>query len=80
MDNSKVNLKALTPGEVELVKWQFRLHGDFKKALWEAIARADINNLMALGMGFPDEVAAFNRFANESGYWEDVKRRANIVD
>lgn len=48
-----------TDGEKQLIEWQFRICGDFYKALWQAIGRADESNLMKLGMGFPAEVKAY---------------------
>ena len=52
-----------------LVEWQYRLCGDFKKALWNAIAHADDDNLELLRRGFPLEVSAFLKFQRQSGYW-----------
>ena len=49
----------LTPGERFIVEWQFRLLGDFRKALMHAIVRADEGNLALLMMGFPLEVGAY---------------------
>lgn len=48
-----------TDGEKLLIEWQFGMSGDFYKALWQAIGRADGSNLMKLGMGFPAEVRAY---------------------
>lgn len=48
-----------TPGEKSVIKWQFGLHSDFNKALWEAIKRADEANLRRIAYGFPFEVLAF---------------------
>ena len=48
-----------TVGEKAVVKWQFRLLGDFRTALFKAIALADDKNLVRLAMGFPDEVSGF---------------------
>jgi hypothetical protein len=48
-----------TAGEKWVVKWQFRLLGDFGTALAEAICRADDTNLARIAKGFPDEVAGF---------------------
>ncbi len=52
----------LTEYEQHIVKWQFRLLGDFETALMGAIARADDNNLMALSLGFPMQVAAYREW------------------
>lgn len=42
-----------------VIKWQFKLLGDFQTALAEAICRADDNNLVRLRQGFSVEVAGF---------------------
>ncbi len=55
---------AWTNAEKAVIKWQFRLNGDFKTALWEAIKRADEGNLDRLALGFPDEVAGFRQWAH----------------
>ena len=75
-----INFDNLTAGEAELVRWQYRLQGDFKSALWTAIARADEDNLMALSMGYPDEVQTYVKFSRESGFWSDVQKRAGIQE
>lgn len=67
--------KKLTPGEQSLWKWQFREHGGFYMALWNAISKADQNNIEKLGRGFPGEVRAYLRFAHETGWWEETVRR-----
>jgi hypothetical protein len=50
---------AWTAGEKFIVKWQFRLLGDFKTALVGAIMLADEQNLARLHLGFPGEVDGF---------------------
>ena len=59
-----------TPEEKAVIEWQFRLCGHFKTALWEAIIRADDNNLEALEKGFPVEVGGYRMWA-----WGDLGRR-----
>lgn len=49
----------LTEGEKIIVKWQFRILGDFQTALMEAIGRADDDNLERISRGFPDHVSGF---------------------
>ena len=73
-----INFDNLTHGEAELVKWQYRLQGDFNRALWETIARADEDNLMALSMGYPEDVKAFVSFSREEGYWKSVQKKAGL--
>ena len=48
-----------TLGEKMVVKWQFGLLGDFYAALFNAIKRADEDNLTKLAQGFPAEVGGF---------------------
>ena len=52
-----------------LVEWQYRMCGDFRRALWKAIIYADDGNLERLRQGFPIEVSAFLKFSRQSGYW-----------
>ncbi len=42
-----------------VIRWQFRLLGDFETALAEAIARADERNLERLNGGFPTQVSGY---------------------
>ena len=48
-----------TPEEKWVIKWQFRLLGDFHRALFDAIKLADEHNLARLAEGFPSQVAGF---------------------
>ena len=43
-----------------VIKWQFRLLGDFKESLFRTIARADDANRKRIALGFPAEVNAYN--------------------
>ena len=54
-----------TPAEQWVVKWQFRLLGDFGMALAAAIARADDENLERLRLGFPVEVTGLLAWRND---------------
>lgn len=51
-----------TTAEKWVVKWQFRLLGDFETALANAIKLADENNLAKLKLGFPIQVNGFLRW------------------
>lgn len=73
------NLELLTPSERFIFDWQYRLAGDFKKALAEAIARADDGNLARLRLGFPDEVEGYLRFSRESGWWQGVENKMGLL-
>jgi hypothetical protein len=66
-----------TAGERSLYRWQYKLCGGFESALWITIERADSANLAALERAFPEHVAAFRRYANEAGYWDDLCNRIN---
>lgn len=50
---------AFTDSEKWVVKWQFRLLGDFQTSLARAITQADEMNLERLHLGFPEEVDGF---------------------
>ena len=62
-------------GERELICWQYNMQGGFKKALWDLFGRADLQNLALLKRGFPEEVEAFERFAYEPGYFEELVKK-----
>lgn len=70
----------LTEDEEFIVKWQYRMLGDFKKALIEAIKFADESNLERLKKGFPEEVQGFINYTQVSGWWQEVQRRAGIKE
>jgi len=78
MTDIKINLEGLSPKEEFIVKWQFRLLGDFKKALIECIMRADDENLARLEYGFPDEVGGYLNYTRTPEWWDIVKKKANI--
>jgi hypothetical protein len=52
-----------TPSEKFVIKWQFRLLGDFHGALIDCIKRADERNMERLAEGFPTEVDGFRQWA-----------------
>jgi len=70
-------IKNLTPGELFIFDWQYQRLGNFKTALMDAIIKADLPNRNKLEIVFPDEVAAYRRFANESGWWHRVEQIAS---
>lgn len=76
----RVNSDAITPAEFRLVKWQFRYAGFFENLMYNLMAAADDNNLAKLALAFPDDAEAYRRYAQESGYWTDVKKRAGIAE
>lgn len=50
---------AEPPEAKAVLKWQWRLYGDFFTALFDAIKLADDQNLERLRLGFPIEVTGF---------------------
>lgn len=64
--------KRLNVGEQSLVKWQFKEHGGFWTALWEAICKADDGNLKRLESAYPLEVLAYRRYIGQMGWWENL--------
>lgn len=67
--------KELTAREKNYIfDWQFHMGGSFSQALWEAIARADENNLYRLGLGFPEEVQGFKAWTRG-----DLHERASAI-
>jgi len=49
---------GFTDGERSYLKFQFRMSGGFWTQMWEAMHRADPENLARLSLAFPEEVAA----------------------
>lgn len=76
---SSKTFPQLTVGEEFIVKWQYRLLGDFGTALIEAIKLADRSNLAKLALGFPDEVIGYINYTRIDGWWAEVEERANIA-
>ncbi len=75
-----INFDKLDDSEIFIVKWQYRMLGDFGKALIEAIMRADDGNLEKLDLGFPDEVRGYIKYARLPGWWTMAKLKAGIED
>jgi hypothetical protein len=46
--------------ERTILRWQLHDYGDFYTALWEALVRADEDNLARIELGFPLEVSALH--------------------
>ena len=66
--------------------WEYKMMGDFQKALMEAICRADESNLSRLALGYPDHVSGYIKYTQERGWWEMVQRKVpampgiNLID
>jgi hypothetical protein len=56
--DAKDESNDLSDVERIILRWQLDDYGDFHKALWQAMLRADEDNLAKLEQGFPREVAA----------------------
>ena len=64
----------LNQAEQNLFYWQFGTAGSFTTKLFELIGNGDIPNQNKLALGFPDEVTAYRRYANEAGYWDNIQK------
>ena len=70
----------LSEEEQAVVKWQFGLYAHFYTALFDAIKRADDNNLFRLELGFPNEVGGFLKFNRQEGWWQGVEEKLRELD
>ena len=75
IDLSKCDVRVLDSHELAVFFWQYRLNGDFKTALWEAITRADTDNLRLLSYGFPVEVEGYRKYTTINGWWQEVEKK-----
>ncbi len=67
--------ETFTPGELFILRWQYRTASDFERLLAEAMAKADTKNLNAFAVGFPDEAEAMWKYKTEAGWWDEVSKR-----
>lgn len=67
--------ESYTAAERAALKWQYNFYGGFYTALFEAIMRADSDNLARLYRGFPDEVTAYKLYAQGSDWWDDLQEK-----
>ena len=65
----------LTEEEIAVYNWQFGLQGDFFTALWNAIIKADAQNLAQLSLAFPNEVSGYQKYTRQNGWWEQVVKK-----
>jgi hypothetical protein len=70
-------MSNLTTGEFNFCQFQLGQTGSFYTSLFKTILKSDENNRLKLMHGFPEEVAAVERFQNEMGYWQDLQHRFN---
>ena len=68
-------MSTLTKGEQFVYDWQYGRHDStsFEGYLAKAMAKADNQNLTALGMGFPAEAEAMDNFHHKKGWWDGVQ-------
>lgn len=76
IDMAKFNPDNLDPDELAVFKWQYSLNGDFYTALWEAIKKADDDNLDRIGYGFPIEIQGLRKYRQIESWWIEVERKA----
>ncbi|MCK5538836.1 MAG: hypothetical protein KAI79_18565 [Bacteroidales bacterium] len=69
-------MNELSQGERFVFEWQYRMAGGFNETLALAFGKADGTNFNKLRKGFPEEGEAMWNFANTSGWWEEVQRKA----
>lgn len=67
-----------SPEAKAVLKWQWRLYGDFYTALWNAIKQADDGNLERLARGFPVEIKGF--LAWNRGSLAEELRQKGVMD
>jgi len=65
---------SLDRGTQHLVEWQYHFSGDFNRALFEVIGRADEINLYRLARGFPEEVEAYKNYTRVNGWWQKIQK------
>ena len=76
----KINIEGLSPDEAFVVKWQYRLLGDFEAALAICLTRADHKNFDRLEVAFPTQAGGYWRYVNTPGWWDEVEKKAGIKD
>lgn len=55
-------------------EWQMGMMGGFFKTIMDACSIADSTNIAKLEKGFPDHVAAYQKFSRVSGWWQNIER------
>lgn len=75
-----INFEDLTEEEIFIVKWKYRLAGDFETTLMRCMMTADEGNLLKLSHEFPKEVLGYKNYTEKTGWWDEVKKKANIPE
>lgn len=73
-------LPGLTNEESFILKWQYKLLGDYGTAFMSAAIKADDENLDRLAKGFPIEIGALRRYWHEKGWWDSVENKARELE
>lgn len=74
-EDKKMPIESLSETDVEGVKWQAALHGDFYRSVYKAIALADDINREKLRTLFPIQVQAFTAWTLDPGYAGGLRDR-----
>jgi|GEM_PF-1960228 len=69
-------LLGLDRDESLIFMWQTGIFGNFYDSLFKLLVAADVGNLEALRLGFPEEVNALVRFRTENGWWQHIEWKA----
>lgn len=67
-------MKNVTQEEAEFMYYKNGTAGSFRTGLYDLFFKADMFNQMKLERAFP-ELSVLSRYANETGYWEDLQKR-----
>ena len=70
----------VTESEWQLIYFFEGTCGGFTRNLINAALVADQSNLVKLGYGFPELIDVIRRYKFESGYWENLQRRATELN
>lgn len=74
----KLDGLGLSKQEVFIVKWQYGFLGDFGQALAKAISLADKTNIERLRLGFPNEVAGYEAYTQQAGWWQRLQEKISM--
>ncbi len=64
----------MNDGEKRLVEFHKGISGSFFSFLFNAIFKADSENMAKLKLAFPQEVEAVRRFRSEDNYWQTLEQ------
>jgi hypothetical protein len=61
--------------ELEFMFFMKGTSGSFMTNLFKTIMSADLENMIKLSLGFPNEVEVVHRYQNEEGYWQELLKK-----